>query len=94
MTGLRQCRELPVTPLPPPKSIFDDTNYRDIDYNRPGAKAFALRNADRVTSLGAFAAPNFAAIRKYSQLQDLTIQLGRDRASIALLPCSLIRLVV
>ena len=61
-------------------------------YTTRRATLFAQRNADRVTSLGAFVAPNFASIRIYSQLRDLGLKVGRARANIALLPCSLTRL--
>ena len=55
---------------------------------------FARRNADRVTSLGSFEAPNIASIRMYSQLRDLKLKLDPKRESAALLPCSLTKLVV
>ena len=55
--------------------------------------AFARRNADRVTSLGDFVAPNFVCIRKFNQLQDLDLTLGAEIAKIALLPRSLTKLV-
>ena len=55
---------------------------------------FARRNADRVTSLGAFVAPDFASIQMYSQLRDVELELGADIAKIALLPRSLTELVL
>ena len=89
MTGLRLCQELPVTPLPPPRSVSS---------TRPtplaGAPAFALLNADRVTSLGAFMAPNFASIQPYCQLQYLQVTIGVEIAKISLFPHSLTKLVV
>ena len=63
-------------------------------YAVPSASAFARRNAHRVTSLGCFVAPNFASIRMYSQLRDLELKLGRDRAEVALLPRSLTELTL
>ena len=63
-------------------------------YYTRGAIAFARRNADRVTSLGAYPATNFASIRMYSQLRDLALLLGVKIAEIAMLPCSLTKLVI
>ena len=62
-------------------------------YDSPEASAFALRNADRVTSLGAFVAPDFASIRMYSQLRDLEVE-DPEREHVALLPCSLMKLFI
>ena len=61
---------------------------------RRASGKFARRNADRVTSLGAFEAPNIAAVRKYSQLRDLKLKLDPERESVTLLPCSLTKLVL
>ena len=63
-------------------------------YAVPKAVAFARRNADRVTSLGDYVAPDFASIRMYSQLRHLELDLERDRGEIALLPRSLTKLDV
>ena len=61
---------------------------------RKASGAFARRNADRVTSLGAYYAPDFASIQMYRQLRDLKLELGVEEAKIALLPCSLTKLFV
>ena len=63
-------------------------------YYTRGATAFALRNVNRVKSLGAFGAPDLASIQMYSQLQDLVLDLGLEIATIALLPHSLTKLVL
>ena len=72
-----------------------EIRFVNTTYNNGRAIAFARRNADRVTSLGAFVAPSFAAIQPYSQLRDLDIgALGVEIAKISLLPRSLIKSVV
>ena len=71
-----------------------EIRFVDNDYASPRASAFARRNADRVTSLGAFVAPDFASIQTYSQLRDLDLTLEVESANVALLPCSLTKLVI
>ena len=71
-----------------------EIRFADYAYAIPGASAFALRNADRVRSLGTFEAPDFATIQPYSQLRDLEIELASVSANVALLPCSLTKLEV
>ena len=66
----------------------------DNTYRTRGAIEFARRNADRVTSLGAFLALDFASIRMYCQLGDLQLDLELGRENVALLPCSLTELVI
>ena len=63
-------------------------------YATQGAKAFALRNADRVKSLGTFIAPDFASIQMYTRLRDVELELGPETAKIALLPRSMTKLVI
>ena len=71
-----------------------EIRFVDKAYATEGATAFALRNADRVKSLGPFKAPDFDSIQPYSQLQDLELKVETDGAKIALLPCSLRKLLV
>ena len=75
-----------------------EIRFVDKTYAIRRASTFALRNADRVTSLGAYFAPNFPSIQMYSQLQDLVLNLGSlsslEKANVALLPCSLTKLVI
>ena len=71
-----------------------EIRFVDNTYAPWRATAFAQRNADRVTSLGAFVAPDFASIQPYSQLRDLELRLYRERAEIAWLPRSLTKLAI
>ena len=68
---------------------FVASSYRP---NKASGK-FARRNADRVTSLGGFMAPNIASIWMYNGLRNLEIKLGSS-ADVALLPRFLTKLVV
>ena len=63
-------------------------------YGTHRANDFARRNADRVTSLGTFEAPDFASIQLYTQLRDLELELGGEGPEVALLPCSLTKLTL
>ena len=47
-----------------------------------------------MTNLGYFEAQDFASIQPFRKLQDLVLDIGTDVAKIALLPCSLTKLVV
>ena len=58
------------------------------------ATAFALRNADRMTSLGSYHATNIASIQPFSQLQHLVLTLESKRKEAALLPCYLTKLFI
>ena len=47
--------------------------------------AFAQRNADRVTSLGAYHAFELASIQMYSQLRDLVFNLIMEDRTVSLI---------
>ena len=64
-------------------------------YATKEATAFALRNADRVTSLGGYGAPDVASIHPYSQLQDLVLDLEEiEGEEVVLLPCALTKVAL
>ena len=71
-----------------------EIRFVDETYDFWKAREFARRNADRVTSLGACLACDFASIRMYSQLRDLDLALGMETGKIFLLPPSLTKVVI
>ena len=61
----------------------------DDDYDSDGAREFALRTAHRVSSLGAFRAPDYASIEPFSLLRELKLKRTFEADKIALLPRAL-----
>ena len=70
-----------------------EIRFADDDYDSDvHARDFALRNAHRVSSLGAFRAPDYASIDSFSLLRELKLKRTFEADKFALLPRALEKL--